>query len=478
MYKKSHISSWHQTQMTCGCGGKHKQMTIFPARKQARHGTMGPPTTLSEATERTLATFLQQFKVSGASCLTHRVTHTLLTRPFGKFCVPAASLPDFVALYIAVVVRGGRPGFVEIKPKGEFRLFADIDLKFSPGQVLDAAAKATMLATMQSVAVTMFGPSEARVASCEPYMDAKSGLVKGGLHVVWPDLYVDGQQALAFREASVAALGAACGTACPGTGTWRSALDATVYKEGTGLRMLGAGKKDPKATAYLPDCIVAVDGTVRAQVDPSQAWMDIKDWLLLSSLCHGRLDVEPAPEPGRSSVRAAPRPRMQQLQCIGIDQAVGRLLPQECPELVQAVRDIISRPGAEDFKAAAVKWVKPYDDPRFGPCALVIVDSKRCLNLRGRACHSGNHTYLVVQGDRVCQKCHSSRREEVVYGPCSSFNIDISGDPSFMRSALISPEQYREARARLPRLLKQLSEGTRQPQATCGAGQDCVSKSS
>lgn len=180
------------------------------------------------------------------------ISHTLLTPPYGKFAVPDHKLGDFNDTYArTVTLKGTNPGFVEIKPS-LFRLFTDIDIKLAPGDALTEDDRHLLIERVQKVAVGMFGTSAGGVlvATCEPY--SKGDIVKSGMHMVWPDLYVNGDQALCFRDACVLALNEAYGGRLLGRSEWCDIVDGSVYKAGTGLRMIGAAKNEAVATVYLP----------------------------------------------------------------------------------------------------------------------------------------------------------------------------------------------------------------------------------
>ncbi|WIA10887.1 hypothetical protein OEZ85_011053 [Tetradesmus obliquus] len=401
--------------------------------------------TLARIAQVELLKYMDAFKLQGGRKPPHgEVTHTLLTAPFGKYSLPQHKLHDFTNRFGYVVVQGLGPGFVEIKPAGAFRLFVDLDLKLELGGALARGDKCKLVACVHRAAISMFGASFAWVASCAPYN--KQGATKQGLHIVWPDLFVGSGEAAAFREACIAALDAEFSSRQLGTGTWQDVIDGSVYRPGTGLRMIGAAKHEPGATVYLPDCRLDAGGALVEEVSTDDRFSNLPFWLSNSSL-----RVQQQQRSGGAEARGVfliqPKPSsLQKQQRRGggkpsADSGGGGLvlLPHQCPELLAAVRAVINDPKAHELKTAAIRRVNLYppdSGTSAGPRACIVLNSKRCLNLKGRACHTSNHTYLLVQGDAVCQRCHSERKDNTLYGKCSDFNLDISRNPSYYMDPL------------------------------------------
>jgi hypothetical protein len=309
-------------------------------------------------------------------------------------------------------------------------------------------------------------------------VSASSDLTKSGLHAVWPEVFVDKEQAYAFREAAIEALTTTFGSPAFEATTWAEILDATVYNDGTGLRMLGAGKPFGKGTIYMPSFVLGEDASVTEKVPMDQVFKKLPEWLQRCSICatgskspacllmlptsmqssslSARRNQKKTPHK-RSSSSGAKGRRQQQ------EDEMPRLAPEQCSDLIEAVRAIISEPAAAAFKTAPVRFVQPYQHKELGPCAVLSLNTKRCINLANRSCHQNNHTYLVVQGARVAQKCLSERTTDTVYGACNKLDISISASPGLPRSPdkapyLVTAEQWYKAKqqllAALPAALK------------------------
>ena len=94
------------------------------------------------------------------------------------------------------------------------------------------------------------------------FINAKNGnpeMVKTGIHILWPNLYMDRERALDIRESIIAELEREFGKRIHPLNTWQDVVDCSVYGKsstsggvggkGSGLRMLGSRK-----TEECPTC--------------------------------------------------------------------------------------------------------------------------------------------------------------------------------------------------------------------------------
>jgi hypothetical protein len=93
------------------------------------------------------------------------------------------------------------------------------------------------------------------------------GGYRSGVHLHLPGSLIDGEQALALRQALVRALADVAPPALPALGPcWAEAVDGGVYNEGCGLRMLGSlkvkrGAQVGDGRPYRVVAVVNPDGT-------------------------------------------------------------------------------------------------------------------------------------------------------------------------------------------------------------------------
>jgi hypothetical protein len=149
----------------------------------------------------------------------------------GILDVPLADTDAFYIEYIAAVRRGCKLYVVEQKTD-VFRFFVDLDYKADTA--LNEQLLTSLLEKMSSVV-----PGRQLVARAPVRMVDQ--LVKSGVHIHWPDLFVTRQEALAYRTRILMELDGP---------EWADFIDASVYG-GSGLRMLWSHKK-PTGDPYVP----------------------------------------------------------------------------------------------------------------------------------------------------------------------------------------------------------------------------------
>lgn len=246
-----------------------------------------------------------------------RPSATHLMMDGGRLSIPDDQSGAFLNIYFAsVVVRGEKLSLVEVKTP-VFRLFFDLDIRFKkdahgiqrtitrlcrivwehvtndffivPSEGL-FAERQTSLSSMDTMIsgddpqVIDCGAEKTRMIVCQAPSKieaAKSGgdlseggVVKHGVHVVFPNIYVNSPIALACRDklleklpdmflegissldpsddtnSSTESTASTSGYAHP-VNSWSDIVDDSVFK-GSGLRMIFSGKGRSESRAYLP----------------------------------------------------------------------------------------------------------------------------------------------------------------------------------------------------------------------------------
>ena len=160
------------------------------------------------------------------------VTHVLLNGGILSVDDPAA----FHAYYIDSLLRDKKLYVVEQKTD-PFRFFVDLDYKHKEalkGDELVRMCQVMCQATRQACIVAL----------TDPRMVGE--LVKTGVHIHWPDIHVNKQEAIQYRTQIILALSEHWTSY-----DWSSAIDIAVY-QGSGLRMLWSYKTEPGSTQYKP----------------------------------------------------------------------------------------------------------------------------------------------------------------------------------------------------------------------------------
>lgn len=185
--------------------------------------------------------FLKQRRARGSV-----VTHTRLDN--GKFEIHNSEVEEFQNCVAEDIRSGNVPSLSEFHTV-VFPFYADVDLEI-PVQTLTDEAILEMTIIMNSQ-IGRFYPEAIHkdimhclvcTKSGPPEPGKKDGTFKNGVHLHWPNLLVDREQARQLLAGMNAGLGlcakwpALMGTAV----SWEEVLDASVYS--TGLRLVGAPK--------------------------------------------------------------------------------------------------------------------------------------------------------------------------------------------------------------------------------------------
>ena len=186
--------------------------------------------------------------------------------------------PKFLEVYAALISSGCRCYFVE-RPTEVYRYFCDFDFK-QLSVISDRTIEAAAMVA-QSV-VRKFYPSlvnnedalKAIVCTTDAKRVPANGitpeLIKTGMHILWPGLFVSVQTSLDIRESMLVEMQNVFGLRVEPSNSWEDVIDVSVYpdinKKGSGLRMLGScksttcsickgsKKQNPKDKASL-DCL-------------------------------------------------------------------------------------------------------------------------------------------------------------------------------------------------------------------------------
>lgn len=165
----------------------------------------------------------------------------------GKICLPQASHGDFLQRYVESINQGFVVYISECRTP-VFRFMADLDVVRE--QELEDEILLQYARDFQSI-VQKFYPvgvsadlflmllfrTEPKVKSTEP------PLVKTGVHIVFPNLYVTASMALHMREAIIGKFYCLYGSMVQQQNSWEDVVDQAVYVS-NGLRMVGSHKTD------------------------------------------------------------------------------------------------------------------------------------------------------------------------------------------------------------------------------------------
>jgi hypothetical protein len=337
--------------------------------------------------------------------------------PKGNACVPFDKYQEFLLTYAEYILMTERPCLAIVEAHGpRFKMFIDVDMKLTnPQTVLDPIQFERLLRVIYGAVAQGTGKSaEMIVCTAEPYaLDESGGLFKVGLHLHWPDIEVETEEAKGLcRDRCLPA----CEAEFPGLTDWGTVFDQSVFRPGAGLRLIASTKGIPgcKGTVYMPAFTV-----MGADVRPVEyLYMSLYKWLLRTSIhCQPTVGGELADYTVNS----------------GSGQAAGL---EEHGHLLDEVRRCISHDEFTHVRFTSLTIYPPQQrQPRRGkaakesplPILSVGLASKRCLNLRSRTHHTSNHVYLVVRAEGMFLKCFSRdlTTKDRRFGTCAEMNVCI-----------------------------------------------------
>lgn len=375
-------------------------------------------------------------------------TATHLMMDGGRLAVPDDQAGAFLNIYFAsVVIRKEKLSIVEVKTP-VFRLFFDLDIRFKSGAhgiqrtiskmckiiwehvttdffildmndaALERPGSTCSLATAATTVSEGSDSGHAKMIVCqapskiETPGSGKDAVesVKHGVHVVFPQIFVNSPIALACREALLEKLPEAfldeSNDQCTDSSTdstastsgfinpinsWESIVDDSVFR-GSGLRMIFSGKGRGEDRAYVPRFEIDRYGDIRTcQLETAAVKRELIHATSLR-VFHDRLtpcaagEHEIADQPGVHSTGGC---------VIGTGTSIDMY-----QEAIPKLRELLP----------AV-----YKDTRFlkafvtSNAVMIKTASRYCLNKGGE--HRTSTIYLCVTKRGVCQKCYCRKEE-------------------------------------------------------------------
>jgi hypothetical protein len=258
----------------------------------------------------------------------------------GILQVPFEQLEEFYTECVHSIRTGTKLYVVEQKTD-VFKFFVDLDYK-GPEALPDEA-----ILELVNVMHTVVQKGQCCIARAAPRN--VDSLVKTGVHIHWPDVYVTRSEALALRTRILLEL--------PDDPEWSRRIDASVYG-GSGLRMLWSHKREK-----------GVDS------DPYVPWRDLDG---------NRFDPVPTAE-------------ILKLFALRTDKVSSEAVNIEitCAPLERFIRK-----NMKGQERANVRRVMRKGQDKI----IVQTDSKYCERIQGE--HKSNHVWFGIMNGRICQLCH------------------------------------------------------------------------
>jgi hypothetical protein len=340
-------------------------------------------------------------------------THTLMDG--GKLFVSEDERSDFIKVYISEIRSGRKLYVVEQKTDPFFNFFVDLDYKAS-----EKLSEDNLVLIVSWLHSSIGSPGRCCVARARPRPE--KGLTKSGIHIVWPDVQVTRQQAMAHRTNMLMSLPeSAEPDSFWDSQNWASVLDTSVYG-GSGLRMIWSHKR-PAGDPYIPWRMLVGTTWTELSKEPTEETLE-----LFSVRCQG--GKVPLEEPA-DAPSAEP-----------IEEFIRRYLPGQ--------------------KDASVKKIQRMSE---GNSWYVQTDSKYCSKIRAE--HRSNHVWFLIHGGRIHQRCFNEECKdfagpEHILPPSILDGITVVGTPPRCGILDLFPEgrgcKIPELRERSPSIFGSRSE--------------------
>jgi hypothetical protein len=421
---------------------------------------------------------------------------THVTMNNGRFHVADKDEAEFLRWYAQTVSEHKRVWFVEqLTPI--FRYFVDLDfaqLVGIPERAMQATAKLVQRVLLrfypslqsneivkvstESGSVKMKNDEVLRAIVCTTnykFINAKDGkpeMVKTGVHILWPNVYLTRDDALDIRESIVVELEKEFGKRLHPLNSWQDVVDSSVYgsgnfgTKGSGLRMVGSRKTDTcnvckgrkkikdEGDRKCPTC----DGNGR--LDTGRPYFPL---CVLNSF--GERD-RLAEELYRTNIHAlvlhtkvrtlfesrpsfpefmVPDRVARQLGTTGTKRGRNsQALKDSIAGIVKPVDASLKKSTACDLNNSTLEWdlisnfvrasmQMKYKDVMVSKITTNAKKSQYIVHVSGDGCrychnikreHTSNRIYFVIDVTGIAQRCHDGATEatpEMLYGLCKNY---------------------------------------------------------
>ena len=422
---------------------------------------------------------------------------THVTMNNGRFHIADKDESEFLRWYAQTVSEDKRVWFVEqLTPV--FRYFVDLDfaqLVGIPERAMQATAKLVQAivikfypSVLNNEEIEVLSPNGSTVKNkandvlrsivCTTnykFINAKDGkpeMVKTGVHMLWPNLYVTRDDALDIRESIVVALEKEFGKRLHPLNPWQDVVDSSVYgsgnvgTKGSGLRMIGSRKTDTchvckgrkkikdagdkrcdtcdgngrldTGRPYFPLCVLNSFGE-RDRIAEELYRTDIHA-LVVSTKVRTTFDSRPN-HPAFSVPESVPR---QLAHCGAKRGRASQALKDASAGIMRPSDSSLKKATACELNNSTLEWDlisnfvrasmgMKYNDVMVSKITTNAKKSQYIVHVSGDGCrychnikreHVSNRIYFVIDATGIAQRCHDSATEatpEMLYGLCKDY---------------------------------------------------------
>lgn len=329
------------------------------------------------------------------------------------------------------------PQFVIEQKTPVYKYFIDLDFR---AEVDTSQTQTHLIINLIKREVDIFYAGTYEVIVCtRPRVE-----IKAGMHLIWPGVFTDSEDALALRQILVETCESEIGKVF--CNTWPEIIDKTVYKK-NGLQMIGCRKSEGDTTVYTPTWKVNAGGE----------WTVIsggvsKDTIRSTSIRYFGHNKTPTNKPATNTSGGSSGEDTNQ-KVVGHK---GQLHEKVNMETIRWELDVIKDQIVKnlDSNYATLRFVEAKKLDR--QCFSLKTDSRFCTN-KG-ACHCSSTVYFVVNKDSIVQHCFSNNHPDGATKPCKQYKSKPIALPESVRKSstffdYVDEEVARQARAILASML-------------------------
>lgn len=371
----------------------------------------------------------------------NNLSHVLMDG--GVLSVPFDKVDEFCDEYVKAVKNKEKLYIVEQKSP-TYNFFLDIDYKDEESLDLEYIQKMSRIICDK---VKSFGGRNCLICVSKP-KDAGEGLIKTGIHLIWPGFVVDQESAVNLRDHVVATLSSVFRSK-----SWNKIIDNSVYGDvskgtrGSGFRMPWSYKKGKHLSCQGQGCSECGQ-TGKITESP---YLPIFMYVYGPVMCMMTpLSQEPSVDILKASIVRTDNQTVTRVPALDGKKKKEGSFSQA--EMKDEFKDEEARAHLETFIR---KNMEGQEDARITKMFnhknhyLVSTTSKYCENLQ-RA-HNSNHVWFHVVGSSITQKCFC--RCETIKGRYHGFCADFRGREHRLTDVIVKklyPDEKPPPRTKTP----------------------------
>jgi len=371
----------------------------------------------------------------------NNLSHVLMDG--GVLSVPFDKVDEFCDEYVKAIDNKEKLYLVEQKSP-TYNFFLDIDYKDQESLDLEQIQKMCRIICDK---VKSFGGRNCLICVSKP-KDVGEGLIKTGIHLIWPEFVVDQESACNLRDHVVATLSSVFRSK-----SWNQIIDNSVYGDvskrtkGSGFRMPWSYKKGKHITCQGQGCSECGQ-TGKITESP---YLPIFMYVYGPVMCMMTpLSQEPNVDILKASIVRTNNQTVTRVPSLdGKKKKEGSFSQAEMKDEfkddeVKAYLETFIRKNMEGQEDARI--TKMFNHKNF---FLVSTTSKYCENLRRE--HNSNHIWFHVVGGSIVQRCFC--RCETIKGRYHGFCADFRGREHRLTDTIVKklyPDEKPPPRTKTP----------------------------